>query len=77
MSIPIYVDEDRRIEVMELPSECGICHKNIYPKYLTGTCVSGSLEQGTNMELVFKCTNKDCRSLIVGYYNNKNTENGD
>jgi len=76
MTISLYVDEDRRIKVSEIPSECGTCHKNVAPTYLTGTHILSSIGEGTSMELVFKCTNKDCKGLIIGYYTDKDDPNG-
>lgn len=49
------------------PSECGLCHKNIEPKFVAGVYVRGSHLEG-QLEAAFQCTNSECNSLIIGSY---------
>src|SRR5690625_3383114 len=54
--------------VDEFPSQCGLCHKNIDPKYISGSFIQGTNESSREVQLVFQCTNTNCNSLIIGYY---------
>ncbi|PBB04760.1 DUF4145 domain-containing protein [Salimicrobium humidisoli] len=57
------------INVDMFPSECGLCHKNVDPTYISGVFIDGYDNSSSNvLELVFQCTNVECRSLIIGYF---------
>lgn len=49
------------------PDECGLCHKNVEPTFLSGAFVKGD-SKSNYVEAAFQCTNSDCNSLIIGYY---------
>ncbi|WP_078428756.1 DUF4145 domain-containing protein [Alkalihalobacterium alkalinitrilicum] len=49
------------------PSKCGLCHKQVDPTFISGAFNNGSA-QSNKMELAFQCTNRECSSLIIGYY---------
>ena len=49
------------------PSECGLCHKQVDPTFISGAFNNGS-SQSLKMEVAFQCTNRECTSLLIGYY---------
>lgn len=64
----IAVSETVNIILDKFPDECGICHKNIAPNFLSAIFVDGT-RASSKLEATFHCTNRECSSLIIGYYN--------
>ncbi|MCA1021787.1 DUF4145 domain-containing protein [Halobacillus litoralis] len=55
--------------VDRFPSECGLCHRDIDPTFIAGAFTDGyQQESSEKIELVFQCTNVECKSLLIGYY---------
>lgn len=65
-----YLNTRNGINVDKFPSECGLCHKNIDPTFVSGAFIKGG-KGSPKIEAVFQCTNVDCNSLIIGYYSLK------
>lgn len=66
ISIP-YFGTRHSFQVPSYPSECGLCHKNIDPLFISGAFIKGDSTSGL-VEAVFQCTNLQCNGLIIGYY---------
>ncbi|MEC3884576.1 hypothetical protein VKA52_12655 [Halobacillus sp. HZG1] len=58
---------NHQFRVPTYPSECGHCHKDIDPVFISGAFIRGD-GKTLNLELVFQCTNVKCNRLIIGYY---------
>ncbi|MGJ9383248.1 hypothetical protein [Salipaludibacillus sp. CF4.18] len=62
-----HLSVNHNLSVNKFPHQCGLCHKNIDPIFISSVFVRGGSK--TNfMESSFQCTNLDCHSLIIGYY---------
>jgi hypothetical protein len=61
-----YQNASGRCKISDKPDTCPICGHNIDPviccAYMRGSAVD------RNLEIVFKCPNKDCKHLFVAYY---------
>jgi hypothetical protein len=64
----MYAGNGTTITVDKHPFECGICHKNVDPKFISGVYVKGDKNSALSVEATFQCTNAECTSLIIGYY---------
>lgn len=58
---PDYVVQS--VLVQAEPDECPACHHNQVPKYLDGSRVDSD-----HIDLVYQCTNADCRQVFVARY---------
>jgi hypothetical protein len=63
-----YAGSGANVYVDNHPHECGLCHKNVDPKFLSGAFVRGDKNSALLLEAAFQCTNGECNSLIIGYY---------
>ncbi|MFS0763916.1 DUF4145 domain-containing protein [Peribacillus phoenicis] len=71
MTRPISINLNRTVHSMQLdkfPYECGLCHKNVDPSFIAAAFIKGNHLTSTFIEAVFQCTNLECNSLIIGYY---------
>lgn len=71
-----YISNDDFIRsdlVNKLPDQCPICHKYIIPK-VTISYDYGLAKNcyGYKLEVVFICTNLECKDLFIGYYYKEN-----
>ena len=59
-----------KLNVDRYPNICGICHKNVDPSFI-GSNLQNVTVIPEKIEAAFKCTNVDCNSIIIGYYERK------
>lgn len=63
-----YLNSVHEILVDKYPSQCGVCHANIDPTFISGAFVRPTNARQDELELVFQCTNVKCNRLIIGYF---------
>ena len=59
------------IEYDHTPDICPKCHHAINPNLLTCTLSGEIFETGTKLEIAFKCTHRNCKSMFIGQYAKK------
>ncbi|MGB7202300.1 MAG: hypothetical protein WBD16_08515 [Pyrinomonadaceae bacterium] len=57
---------------IEYPDECPLCHKNIFPIFLTAI---QSSERPNEIQTAFRCTSDECDSIFIGVYRESQSSN--
>ncbi len=53
------------------PDVCPMCHHALNPHFLSSTLSGQINEHGTQLEMAFKCTHRNCLRMFIGRYEQK------
>lgn len=65
------IEEDganRSVAIADLPGVCPICHKSVMPEVREGFFKWYSKKQSSILQVVFRCSDFECKSVFIGYY---------
>ena len=60
-----YDNEQKRTEVDKSPDTCPFCHRDITPRMVDAFYLDQTQH---NIQIVFRCPNRSCQKVFVGYY---------
>lgn len=61
-------DSGNHVSYDHTPDVCPQCHHALHPKILQATLNGDASARGTLLEIAFKCTHRNCRSMFIGQY---------
>ena len=59
-------DSGNQVNYDHVPDVCPQCHHALNPKILQATLNGNASARGTLLEIAFKCTYRNCRSMFIG-----------